>query len=309
MTNRVAFVYPGQGSQFVGMGKDLPDFSPKARELFEIAAGVMGDDFMRVMFEGPEETLKQTLYTQPAVIIFTVALHEMLCEAGIRPSIVAGHSLGEYMAMYAARMIEFKPLLELVKLRAELMQRIGEEEPGTMAAIMGLDDSRLAEMCAATGGNMFVANFNAPGQTVISGKREAMEAFLEQCRAAGAKRALQLPVSGAFHCPMMKWASDRLNPAIDATAFAEPTIPVVTNVDGKPHSTAAEIIEQLKLQMTCSVQWIQTVRSMTGAVDSMVEVGPGKVLAGLAKRINKDLPVQNAGTLAEVQQLVASSAN
>jgi [acyl-carrier-protein] S-malonyltransferase len=307
-SSKVAFVYPGQGSQFVGMGADLVEKSDKARQAYAIAEEVMGSGFMKTMFEGPEDSLRQTGVTQPAVITYSVALHDALIDKGVRPDIVAGHSLGEYMALYAAGMIEFRPLLELVKLRGALMQSAGDVEPGGMAAVMGLDDDRLAQMCAENG-RIFVANFNAPGQTVVSGHRDAIDAFVEQCKAAGAKRALPLPVSGAFHSPLMEKPSAELASAIDAAPLAEPRIPVVMNVDGKAYTTAAEIREKLQKQMTSSVQWIAIVKTLREfGVDRAFEVGPGKVLAGLIKRIDKDMQATNVGTDAELEQVPAATA-
>lgn len=307
--SKVAFVYPGQGSQFVGMGRELAESSPELRAIFDKANEILGRDLTRIMFEGPEDELKQTLNTQPALLITSIAAHEALRAKCIKPAIVAGHSLGEYSALYAAGVLDLETALKLVKLRAELMQQAGTVAPGAMAAIMGMDDNALRELCASTNGDVVVANYNAPGQTVISGKTEAVSALLEKCKAAGAKRALPLLVSGAFHSPLMAPAGATMCAAIDAAVFAEPQVPVVSNVDGKAHTSAAEIRDNLKKQMTSSVMWTDTIQSFSDAgVTTVVEVGPGKVLAGLVKRINKELGSANAGTAAEVEQVSASLA-
>ncbi|MBX7244634.1 MAG: ACP S-malonyltransferase [Candidatus Sumerlaeaceae bacterium] len=304
-TKRTAFVFPGQGSQFIGMGKDLAEKSEQARKTFETANAILGRDITKIMFEGPEDDLKQTVNTQPAILACSIAAFDELKARGVAaPALVAGHSLGEYSALYAAGVLDLETVLRLVKFRGELMQHAGEKAPGAMAAILGLDDDKLAEICAAVAGPVVIANYNSPGQTVISGAVDAVNAAIEQCKAAGAKRALPLPVSGAFHSPLMEGPARELAAMIEQTHFADPAVPVVTNVDAKPTTSGQEVRQKLVDQMTGSVRWTQTVGTMTAAgIEAVVEVGPGKVLAGLIKRIAKDLPVTNAGTVAEIEAI------
>lgn len=298
---KLAFVFPGQGSQFVGMGRDIVGQSAMAGEMFAQANDIMGRDLTRIMFEGPEEELKKTENTQPAVLVFSLALEAALRERGFNPAMVAGHSLGEYTALCAAGILDFAAVMSLVKLRSELMAEAGRVRPGTMAAVMGLDDAKLAEVCAATPGIVVVANYNAPGQTVISGEVPAVSAAAEACKAAGAKRALPLPVSGAFHSPLMEAPNEKLCEAIGRVEFAEPRVQVVSNVDGMAHSTAAEIRDLLERQMVSGVQWTRTVESIAASgAEALVEIGPGKVLSGLSKRVVKDLPVHNVGSWQEL---------
>ncbi len=300
-----AFVFPGQGSQFVGMGRDVADGHEEVRALFAEANQIMGRDLTRVMFDGPEEELRRTENTQPAVLVFSVALHRILQGRGLRPSAVAGHSLGEYTALVAAGVLDFAAALRVVKLRGELMGAAGDLRPGTMAAIMGLDDAKISEICAAAPGIAVIANQNAPGQTVISGEVAAVQAAMEACKAAGAKRALPIPVSGAFHSPLMEEPNARLIGEIDSLEFREPRIPVVCNVDGKVHTSADEIRALLKRQMVSGVLWTDTVETLLAlGTQAFVEVGPGKVLSGLVKRIAKDQVVASVGSAVEVEALV-----
>ena len=279
------------------MGREFAEISATVREMFEKSNDILGRDLTKIMFEGPEDDLRQTINTQPALFACSAAATEWLAKQGYAPVIVAGHSIGEYAALYAAGVLGFEDALRLVKLRAELMNSAGEIVPGAMAAIIGLDDTRLAEICDSTGGAIVVANYNAPGQTVISGRADAMPGALQQCLAAGAKRALPLPVSGAFHSPLMEEPAAKLNEAIDNTEFRAPVIPVVTNVDGQPHIDAPKIRENLRLQMRSSVRWIDTVSSIVACgVEGFFEVGSGSTLTGLVKRINRAALVWNVST-------------
>jgi [acyl-carrier-protein] S-malonyltransferase len=279
------------------MGRELAEASVPVREMFDKANEVLGRDLTRIMFEGPEDDLRQTVNTQPALFVCSAAATEWLARQGYAPVIVAGHSIGEYAALYAAGALGFEEALRLVKLRAELMNSAGASVPGAMAAIIGMDDAKLTEICDATNGAIVVANYNAPGQTVISGRADAMPAILEQCLASGAKRALPLPVSGAFHSPLMEEPAAQLTEAIEKADFKAPVVPVVTNVDGLPHADPAEIRENLKVQMRSSVRWIDTVQSIVAfGVEGFFEVGSGSTLTGLIKRINRATLVWNVST-------------
>src|SRR5574344_412495 len=285
-----AYVFPGQGAQFTGMGKDLYDQSPLAKELFEKANQILGFDIMKVMFEGTADELKQTKVTQPAVFLHSVILAKVL---GIKPDMVAGHSLGEFSALVAAGALSFEDGLTLVSKRAQAMQKACEAAPSTMAAIIGLDDAKVEEVCASISkpGNIVVpANYNNPGQLVISGNVEAVNEACEALKAAGAKRALPLPVGGAFHSPLMQPAKDELQAAIEATEFKTPRIPVYQNVDAKAHTDATEIKQNLIAQLTAPVKWTYEVQQMIsdGATD-FVECGPGKALQGMIAKISREV--------------------
>ena len=285
-----AFVFPGQGAQFVGMGKDLYDNNPLAKELFEKANDILGFRITDIMFSGTDEELKQTKVTQPAVFLHSV-ISALCMGEDFAPDMVAGHSLGEFSALVAAGDLNFEDGLKLVYARAMAMQKACEAAPSTMAAIVGLDDATIENVCAEinTENNVVVpANYNCPGQLVISGNVEAVKAACEKLKAAGAKRALLLPVGGAFHSPLMQPAKDELQAAIEATTFNTPKCAVYQNVDAQAHTDAEEIKANLIAQLTASVRWTQEVQNMiaAGATD-FTECGPGKVLQGMIGKIAK----------------------
>lgn len=284
-----AFVFPGQGAQFVGMGKDLYESNPLAKELFDKANEVLGFNITDIMFDGTADELKQTKVTQPAVFLHSVISALCMGDA-FQPDMVAGHSLGEFSALVAAGALSFEDGLKLVHARALAMQKACEKAPGTMAAIIGLPDEKVEEICNAIDGIVVAANYNCPGQLVISGEVEAVNAACEKMKEAGAKRALPLPVSGAFHSPLMQPAKDELQAAIEATEFAAPKCPVYQNVDAKPHTDPAEIKANLIAQLTSSVRWTASVQNMIAdGADDFTECGPGKALQGMIGRIDKSV--------------------
>ena len=289
-----AFVFPGQGAQFTGMGKDLYENNPKAKDLFDKANEILGFEITKIMFEGTAEELKQTKVTQPAVFLHSVISAICLGDA-FDAEMVAGHSLGEFSALVAAGALNFEDGLRLVYARAMAMQKACEAAPSTMAAIVGLPDDKIEEICAEVskeGSVVVPANYNCPGQLVISGNVEAINEACEKLKAAGAKRALPLKVGGAFHSPLMQPAKDELQAAIEKTEFSAPQCPVYQNVDGKPHTDPADIKANLIAQLTSSVRWTSCVQNMIAdGADDFTECGPGKALQGMIGRIDKNVAV------------------
>lgn len=285
-----AFVFPGQGSQFVGMGKDLYDNNPLAKKLFDQADEILGFKITDIMFAGTDEQLKETKVTQPAVFLHSV-ISALCLGDDFQPAMTAGHSLGEFSALVAAGALSFEDGLRLVAARANAMQKCCEANPGTMAAIIGLPDEKVEEICAevSTEGDIVIAaNYNCPGQLVISGNTNAINKACEAIKAAGAKRALPLPVSGAFHSPLMQDAKDVLEAAIEKVTFNTPKCPVYQNVDANPHTDPAEIKANLIAQLTGSVRWTKSVQNMIAdGADEFIECGPGKALRGMIGRIDK----------------------
>ncbi|MDA9250188.1 ACP S-malonyltransferase [Flavobacteriaceae bacterium] len=289
-----AYIFPGQGSQFPGMGKDLFDQYEIAKKLFNQANEILGFDLSKIIFEGAKEDLQQTSVTQPAIYVHSVVLSKVMGDS-FKPDAVAGHSLGEFSALTAAGTIDFESGLKLVSKRAEAMQKACDHEPGTMAAVLGMEDDLVEKICADTEGIVVAANYNCPGQLVISGAVPAIEMACESLKNAGARRALILPVGGAFHSPLMEPARIELANAIDATSFKTPRCPVYQNVVAKAVNDPLEIQKNLIDQLTAPVKWTQSINEMLKAgATSFIEVGPGKVLQGLVKKISKEANAASA---------------
>lgn len=289
-----AYIFPGQGAQFVGMGLDLYEKYPKAQEMFEDANEILGFTITDTMFEGTPEDLKETKVTQPAIFLHSVVLSTVMGES-FRPDMVAGHSLGEFSALVANGVLNFEDGLKLVSQRALAMQKACELQPSTMAAVLGLEDERVEEICESTEGIVVAANYNCPGQLVISGEVSAIETACERMKKAGARRALVLPVGGAFHSPLMEPAREELATAIEKTNFNTVTCPIYQNVTTHAVSDSEEIKKNLILQLTAPVKWTQSVQNMIkDGANHFTEVGPGKVLQGLVKKINRDVETASA---------------
>lgn len=302
---KTAFLFPGQASQYVGMGKDLYEKYPIARAFFDRADNALPFDLKTICFEGPSEELTQTRITQPAIFVHSVVVAQVISPRGLDMEAAAGHSLGEFSAMVATGAMAFDDALGLVALRGELMQNAGDERPGTMAAIIGLTSEQVVEICeqhSANGQVVVPANFNAPGQIAISGDVDAVLAAMDSAKEAGAKRAIQLNVSGAFHSPLMEPAAEKLAERVNEITMRPPNVPIYQNVTAKPTTDPEEIRKRMIEQLTNPVRWVETIENMVADnVDRFVEVGPGKVLRGLSKRIAKQAEMVGAGTVEDVE--------
>lgn len=304
--SKTAFIFPGQGSQYVGMGRDWYEQDPEAKALVDKADSILGFSLSKICFEGPEEELKQTKNTQPAIFLHSMVAAEQ-CQLN-HADMTAGHSLGEYSALVYAGALSFEDGLKLVRLRGELMEQAGVEQPGTMAAVIGLDPRAIEEVCSAawTTGIVQAANFNSPGQFVISGSVAGVKKAMELAKERGAKLIKELPVSGAFHSPLMESARTGLKQALDATKIGDARIPIYANVTAKPAQKAMEIRNLLYQQLTSPVRWEGIVQNMIAdGASTFVELGPGKVLQGLVKRINGSVVVRGIDKLSEAKALAS----
>lgn len=304
MSKRFGFLFPGQGSQYVGMGADLCDRYSEAKDVYARAADVLEFDISEVSFQGPEEKLRQTRYTQPAILVHSLAVLAVLKR--LEPALCAGHSLGEYSALYAAGSLDFDSVVKLVRRRAELMAEEGERNPGTMAAVLGLEAPAVEALCAEVGGTVVCANYNEPKQTVVSGEIPAVKKVVELAPTRGALKAVLLPVSGAFHSPLLEQSARTFAEYLAGFSISEPRCPVIANVTGKSVTAAADIRACLTAQLRSPVRWVQTMLTAKElGCREFVEPGPGKVLTGLAKRIDRDLSVTPAGTADQLAALLA----
>ena len=303
---RPAFIFPGQGSQIVGMGKDLFESYPMAREMYTEADKILGIEISRISFEGPEETLKQTQYTQPALYVHSMIVSALIQERGLRGAATAGHSLGEFSALAFAGVYDFETGLKLVQKRAQLMKDANKNNSGMMAALIGLDSDTVIRVCerAKSSGMVQPANFNSPGQIVISGLRAGVEKAMELAKAEGAKRVLELPVTGAFHSPLMKETADLFSQELDALTFKKPSVPVYSNVTAEKITSSQSVSDLLYRQLTHSVRWIETIQNMVkDGISEFIEIGAGRVLAGLVKRIDNSVEILSLGTREAIQSL------
>ncbi len=304
---KLAFIFPGQASQYVGMGQDWYQNQPFAKEMFQKADDIVGYELSKICFEGPEEALKQTRVTQPAIFVHSLMVATWLREQGIQPDITAGHSLGEYSALVAVGGGVFESVLSVVQTRGDLMQKAGEDQPGTMAAIIGLTFEEAGDICreASSSGVVVPANVNSPEQVAISGSIDGVHRAMEIAKEKGAKLVQELVVSGAFHSPLMESAQDGLSRALDQLEFRDSQVPVVVNVTAEPESLAEGLRQSLKNQLASPVLWEASIRRMVElGVDRVVEVGPGKVLQGLVRRINPDIERLGCDTVEQTSQVV-----
>ena len=302
----IGWLFPGQGSQYVGMGLDLKENSEKAKEYFDISNEIMNCDIQSIIFNGPEELLKKTEHTQPAIYIVSVITGYLLIDKGLKPTALAGHSLGEYSALAIGGAFDFTTGLKLVKSRSENMANAGMEKSGTMAALVGLDDETVINLCKSYEGNGVVvpANFNSPGQVVISGNINAVEWVIKSSKDAGARMAVELNVSGAFHSPLMSPARENLAEMINSLEISDTVYPVFTNVDAKPVTKAIDIKSSLIQQLENPVLWAKSILEMKNkGINHFIEVGPGKVLQGLNKRIDRSIISQGVDSITKLEQI------
>jgi len=290
--SKIAFLFPGQGTQYVGMGKELYENNEKTRNVFDEVFDRLDIELKEVMFNGPEAKLKETIYTQPAIVLFSMILVNLIKEKGIKAEYVAGHSLGEYTALGAAEILSINDIVKLTELRGKIMTSVTENIDGTMAAIIGLEAAEIEKICKETEGVVEAVNYNEPKQTVIAGEKTAVEKACENLKAAGAKRAIILPVSGPFHSSLMREAGEKLKREFENFKFQETEIKIIANTDAKIKNKIDEIKEELYLQSFGPVKWVDTINTLKNeGVDTFYEIGPGNVLKGLIKKIDKDLNV------------------
>jgi [acyl-carrier-protein] S-malonyltransferase len=311
--SKIAFLFPGQGSQAVGMGMDVADLFPAAAKVFDTADRVLGFSISSLIRQGPEEELKLTINTQPAVVATSIAMLEVLREHGIECQATAGHSVGEYAALYCAGVLSLENCLELTRARGEYMHESGVKYPGTLAAVIGLDIDKLEEVCrsvSAETGIVVVANLNCPGQTVISGELKAVEKAGEKALEAGASKVVSLQVSAAFHSPLMDEAAEKLAEKLNSVEFHDARFPVYANVTGEPVTSGVQIRELMKKQITSRVSWEKAIRRMMeDGISEFVEIGPGNALAGMLRRIDRKLTVHNLNSVSSLEKVLEKMSN